>query len=388
MSKFELQAENIPVTDVLNACVFGIVIVDSDYSITVWNTWFERYTSINKEEALGKSLFDVFPEMQNTRLHATVDSAIKQSSSSYLSQALNKTPFPLKNPRKNNELIQHAMSIKPIRMVNGTRCCMIQVEDVTAAVKRETQLKILMHQAEIDKHTAQNLVKMKSNFMSTVSHELRTPLTSISGALNLITNRIAGDIPEQLVDMIELAQRNTERLLNLVNDILDIDKIESGMMSYTMEKINVIDLLQQAVAENKGLAVKLNINFHISECSNDLYIEADHDRLMQVMCNLMSNAAKFSPPNEQVSIGARLDNNQVRINVTDNGSGISKDFRRSIFDKFTQDKKTDAPHPGGTGLGLAICQTIIQQHHGEIDFICPKEGGTEFFFLLPAISDQ
>ena len=386
MPDFELQSTDIPMMDVLDACVFGIIIIDAEYRIVVWNTWLEQHTLIKKDVAVGRGLFKLFSEMKNTRMQQAVDSAIENSTSAYLSQALNKHPFPLRNPEKHNERLQQSMSIKPISLADESRCCMVQIEDVTASVNRANKLRLLREQAENDRKIAQNLVKMKTSFLSTVSHELRTPLTSITGSLNLIINRVTGDIPEKAMDMIVLARRNSYRLLQLVNDILDLDKIESGMMSYDVETINVKSLLQQAIDDNNGLAAKLGVSFQLKECNDYLHVEADYDRLMQVMTNLMSNAAKFSPAESEITINACLYEDNVRISVTDNGPGISEKFRVSLFDKFTQDKDGENTHPGGTGLGLSICQSIIQFHGGNIDFVCPKQGGTTFFFELKAVN--
>lgn len=386
MSNLKLLSCDIPLANVLDACVFGIIIIDDSYRIITWNTWFEKYTTFTKDAAIGKKLFELFPDLINTRLQHAINSTLENFSSSYLSQALNKTPFPLRNTENNNENIEQSISIKPIQLFDNRRCCIIQIENVTAAVRRINKLNILKQQAESDRNIAQNLAEMKSIFLTTVSHDLRTPLASITSSLTLLANRITGSIPEESMNMILLAQKNSYCLLQLVNNILDLDKIESGMMSYNMETLNVADLLQQAIENNMDLAYKSNVSFHINKCNKYLLVNADQDRLMQVMCNLMSNAAKFSPPQSKIFLDAALSEGTIRISVTDTGSGINESFRASIFKKFSQENLGNNVRPGGTGLGLAICEKIIHKHDGIIDFICPDEGGTEFFFELKAVT--
>jgi len=378
--------QHMPTTSILDACVFGIIIVDNNYNVLCWNTWLEQHSSISKSDALNKNLFELFPEMASNRLHNAIGSAIHHGNSSFLSQALNRTPFPLYDPRKNNEPVQQAISITPVRIVENKHHCMIQIENVSPSVNREKQLRQMKAQADDDRNVAENLSQMKSNFLSTVSHELRTPLTSISGSLSLVEGGVLGEVPEKIMEMIQLTSRNTVRLLSLVNDILDIEKLESGKMDYSMKIFHVCDLLKQAVEDNEGMAIKLGISFSIAHCGENLYIYADYDRLLQVMSNLMSNAAKFSPQGETVNLKAEEHEGQIRISVHDRGPGISEEFRQSVFEKFCQHKTFDNTHPGGTGLGLSICEAIIHHHNGTINFTCPKTGGTEFFFLLDPAS--
>ena len=383
MSASNTIMQHMPTTSILDACVFGIIIVDDNHKVLYWNSWLEQHSSVSKKDALNKNLFELFPEMVSNRIYNAVGSAIRQGSSSFLSQALNKTPFPLYDPRKNNEPVQQAISITPVMIVDDQHHCMIQIENVSASVNREKQLRQMKSQAEHDRAVAENLSQMKSNFLSTVSHELRTPLTSISGSLSLVEGGVLGEVPEKIMEMIQLTSRNTDRLLSLVNDILDIEKLESGKMEYYKETIDVCELLERAVNENNGMAIKLGVQFSILDCDDSLNIHADHSRLMQVMSNLMSNAAKFSPQDGIVKLKAEKADDQIRISVTDDGPGISSAFRESIFEKFSQSKTFDNTHPGGTGLGLSICEAIIHQHDGVIDFFCPESGGTEFFFTLP-----
>lgn len=224
---------------------------------------------------------------------------------------------------------------------------------------------------------------IKSEFISTVSHELRTPLTSIRGALGLVIDGIAGHVPEQVREMINIAHNNSERLIRLINDILDIEKIEAGKMMLAREAVELRDLLERAVADNEGYATEHGVRFEIRGSVPDLYIYVDHDRMLQVLTNLMSNAAKFSPVGETVVISAALVGGSVRISVEDHGPGISEEFQQRIFGKFAQADSSDSRQKGGTGLGLSITKAIVESHGGTIGFEAAPDHGTVFYFELP-----
>jgi len=229
---------------------------------------------------------------------------------------------------------------------------------------------------------------LKDEFVSTVSHELRTPLTSISGSLGLINGGALGEVPEKVKEMLILAGNNTERLLLLVNDILDMQKVEAGDMDFSPKIMELFPFIEQALDANKGYAERLNVKLVITENCHDIYSHADADRLMQVMCNLISNAAKFSPPGNIVEISSIPNGSNIRISVTDHGPGIPADFQSKLFDKFTQGNSTNTRKPGGTGLGLSISKAIVERHDGEIGFTTEEGVGTSFWFTLPIATHE
>ena len=227
-----------------------------------------------------------------------------------------------------------------------------------------------------------NIERMKNEFVSTVSHELRTPLTSIAGSLDLLIHGVAGEIPEQAMPMIEIAQKNSHRLVRLINDILDIEKIEAGKMVFNYERVGIGQLLDQAVAANQGYADGLGVGLRLVSKAETASVLGDPDLLMQVMTNLISNAAKFSPEDGEVEIAVTLSDDTVRIAVSDHGSGIPDEFRGRIFEKFAQADSSDTRQRGGTGLGLSICKAIIERHGGEIGFESEPGVCTTFYFEL------
>lgn len=225
--------------------------------------------------------------------------------------------------------------------------------------------------------------KIKNEFISTVSHELRTPLTSVRGSLGLLVGGAGGKLPEQAKTLVEIANRNTERLLLLINDILDIEKIESGKMVYNYKLLELRKFLESAIQANLAYGQQFGIRFAITQCPKQISIYADEDRLMQVMNNLLSNATKFSNKDTQVEISAVQRGQKIRISITDNGQGIPQSFQKKVFEKFAQADSSDTRTISGTGLGLSISRAIIEQHGGRIDFISRINLGTTFFFDLP-----
>lgn len=229
--------------------------------------------------------------------------------------------------------------------------------------------------------------KAKSEFVSTVSHELRTPLTSIKGSLGLVQSGVFGELPEAFKPMVDIAYNNSDRLVRLINDLLDIEKMEAGKMEFHLGPVDLAALLRQSVAENDGYAVTHNVRFTLVEPLVSITVTGDKDRLLQVMANLLSNAAKFSPPEGRIEVGLkRQADGTVRISVTDHGPGIPESFQRKIFQKFSQADSTDAGQKGGTGLGLSICRAIVERHGGTIDFVTRAGAGTTFYFDLPEAS--
>jgi PAS domain S-box-containing protein len=225
--------------------------------------------------------------------------------------------------------------------------------------------------------------QMKTEFVSTVSHELRTPLTSISGSLGLLKGGAAGELPERAMRLITIAHSNSERLVRLINDILDIEKIESGKMNFALQPVELGAALEQAIDANRGFADNLGVQLVLEPALAPAVTLADSDRLMQVITNLLSNAAKFSPPGEAVTIALATHGDRHRITIADRGPGIPDEFKGRIFSKFAQADASDTRAQGGTGLGLSIVREIVTRMGGSVGFEARDGGGTIFHVDLP-----
>lgn len=229
---------------------------------------------------------------------------------------------------------------------------------------------------------SQRARQLKNEFISTVSHELRTPLTSIRGALSLVVAGTAGDLPPQARQLVDIAHKNSERLVRLISDLLDIEKIESGNMDFRLEPLELMPLIEQALESTCAYGEEFSVRFIVGEAPPEAWVRADRDRLEQVLTNLLSNAARFSPPGEAVTIDVTRSAGAVRVTVTDRGQGVPEEFRDALFQKFTQADFSDVRQKGGTGLGLSISKAIIEKHGGRIGFE-PQTAGAAFFFELP-----
>lgn len=225
--------------------------------------------------------------------------------------------------------------------------------------------------------------RLKNEFISTVSHELRTPLTAINGVISILHNEVTGKQTPESKDLLERGLLNSEKLQQIINDILDIQKIESGTYDYNIGKINVTTLLETAFKENQPYADRLNIKLKLDQPEINTEFDGDTGRLLQVMANLISNACKFSPENSTVALSAYQEAKHICFVITDNGPGIPEEYKEKIFRKFIQVDGSDSRAKGGTGLGLNIARSIIDYHHGKIWFEDNPEGGTCFKFNIP-----
>jgi PAS domain S-box-containing protein len=225
--------------------------------------------------------------------------------------------------------------------------------------------------------------QMKNDFVSVVSHELRTPLTSIRGSLGLIAGGVAGELPEKARLLVDIAAKNSDRLMRLINDILDVEKIESGEMGFRFSPVELMPLVEAAVDGNRAYAQAYEVELRIVRAVDGVRVWADPDRLLQVMANLLSNGAKFSPRGGVVEVEVVARGGEVRVAVTDHGRGIPADFQARIFEKFAQADSSSTRQKGGTGLGLSISRAIVERHRGRISFTSEPRGRTCFFFDLP-----
>jgi signal transduction histidine kinase/DNA-binding response OmpR family regulator len=257
------------------------------------------------------------------------------------------------------------LGIHTLRQSSRTRDLQRELDQLKEALRRsreyaEQQRAKLAQRSDLD--------TVKDEFISTVSHELRTPLTSIRGALGLLSAGLLGNVDAKAQNLLRIASSNTERLIRLINDILDLERMESGRAPLKLRRCSMVDLAREAIdtmtpmADGAGVHLELTCNAP-RDC---IYFDADSDRILQVMTNLLSNAIKFSPVASTIAVQIDADANSLLLKVVDQGRGIPADKLESVFDRFQQVESSDASKKGGTGLGLAICRSIIQQHGGAI----------------------
>ncbi len=258
-----------------------------------------------------------------------------------------------------------------------------------APVAIELAMSQISHQGEQrfiavirDISARKRIERMKNEFVSTVSHELRTPLTAIAGSLGLINGGVFGEVPAGMRQMLAIAQGNSQRLSELINDLLDMDKLVAGKMRFDSVEQPLLPLIEQAIEQNQPYAEQFQVRFELRERAA-ARVRVDAQRLLQVLANLLSNAAKFSQPGQVVEIDVQQHDSRVRVSVHDQGCGIPEAFKAQLFGKFSQADASDARPKGGTGLGLAISKEIIERLDGRIGYHSLEGQGATFWFELP-----
>ncbi|MFA6450143.1 MAG: PAS domain S-box protein [bacterium] len=228
--------------------------------------------------------------------------------------------------------------------------------------------------------------QMKNDFISTVSHELRTPLTSLRGSLGLLAGGVMGELPEDMRELVDIARTNTDRLTRLINDILDLQKMETGRIRLELKEADLNEITQRSIAEMTGFADSNNVRLSFNGAP--FRVMADSDRVLQVLDNLISNAVKFSPPDSEIRIFTERKNNFIAVHVSDTGEGIPDEFRDKVFQRFQQADGSSTRKKGGTGLGLSICKSIVESHGGEMWFESEPGRGSTFSFSLKCAETQ
>jgi PAS domain S-box-containing protein len=235
--------------------------------------------------------------------------------------------------------------------------------------------------AMLDVSERHEIERLKREFVSTVSHELRTPLTAIRGSLTLLAVGALGQLGEQADKAVKIAERNCLRLINLINDLLDIEKLEAGKLEMVFEDTALQPVIDKAVESVRAFAEQYEVTIDVAV--QPAVVHADGDRIVQVLVNLLSNAIKYSPRGEHVSLQAVCQSQSLRVSVSDRGRGIPASKLDKVFERFEQVESADAKKRGGTGLGLAICKAIVLAHKGAIGVSSQEGKGSTFWFELP-----
>ncbi|WP_394778958.1 ATP-binding protein [Undibacterium sp.] len=338
----------------------AFVMVGESGRIRDWNAQAERSLGWTREEVLGKRLLEMI--IPPSQLESVVAHITHLEDDNAQGTVVHRR-VEIDARRKDGALIPMEISIASLYDTDG--------------YAGHVFLRDISERRKVD--------ALKDEFISTVSHELRTPLTSIHGALGLILGGVAGQVPAQAGQLLTVAHRNSERLIRLINDILDIEKIESGNMSFVFKPSSLPLLIQQALELSTFYGQQYGVEFRLQQPVPDVSVNVDQDRLIQVMINLLSNAAKFSNTGSSVEISAQAQQAKVRVTVTDHGCGIPPESHDRIFQKFSQVDGSDRRKKGGTGLGLSICKSIIEQMQGTIGFASVVDEGSRFYFELPVI---
>lgn len=333
----------------------GVALVESDFKLVLWNESFRRHfgyapgqlaAGINAAELMLEtaSRGDLGDDNPEKTVHALLQKIRTTESGT------------LEIHRQNGKVLWILR-----RTIRGGRHLLVS-RDVTE--ERKT-------------------ARLKDELVSTVSHELRTPLTAISAALGIVAGGAAGELSEKSEKLIQIAQRNSGRLITLVNDLLDIDRLESGKAELHLHDVDLGILVMVAVEQHQPYAENAGVRLIADLPPAPIWVKLDRNRMLQVLANLISNAVKFSPSGESVIVRLRADLAQARISVIDHGPGIPEEFRSQLFERFTQHDSSTSRVQQGTGLGLTISKSIMEQLGGSIELDPTTAKGATFHVDLP-----
>lgn len=348
-------------TAIIEASVDAVITINSKGNIESFNRAAEQLFGYPRDTLIGKNVKCLMPE------------PYQSSHDQYINIFNDKSRKPFNGARRELMGMKKDGSTFPIELSLTT----INLQNQTLYTGIVT---------DISERKANE--KLKQEFISTVSHELRTPLTSIQGAIKLINARKDQASPQETATMLELADRNVNRLAELINDLLDFEKLDSDGIEYHIESINANDLLRTIIDDNRPMAEQARIRLlHESSCHANIAV--DPNRLSQVISNFISNAIKFSPEDSSIHIGCEAEGQQVKIYVQDHGYGIPENFKQRVFQRFSQADGSDTKQiQRGTGLGLAISKRMTEDMGGHIGFDSTEGNGSTFFVIFELVVDQ
>ena len=340
-----------------------IITTDLDDRILTWNRGAEVLFGYDKDEVIGKHLSILLPperfhELEEMRAKVQISGALRD--------------IEIRSKRKDGVMIYLSLSVSPIRDLEGKIVGFLRVaKDITEKKRYERRLK------ELD--------KMKSDFVSNVSHELRTPLTSIKGSVDNMLDGLTGSLNEKQVRYLSRIKSNTDRLSRLINDLLDLSRIEAGRVEVRPTTLPLAALAEEVAEHLKALAAEKLIRIQVPSADPSVTVWADRDKVTQVLMNLIGNAVKFTPQGGKVSVAVEKNGNDyIQISVADTGPGILPEERNRIFSKFYQVANIEKQKPKGSGLGLAISKALVEMHGGKIWMESEIGRGSTFYFTLPA----
>lgn len=346
---------------ILEAVADGVLVTDAKRGITLFNASAEQILGLSRNQVLGRSL-EHFTGLFGKAAHTWVEKikTWSEDPSSYRTGDIYAEQIELEDTRV------VSVHLSPVRLRNDFLGTVSTFRDIS-------------HQVEVD--------RLKSEFVATVSHELRTPMTSIKGYVEVLLMGAAGNLTEQQVHFLDIVKANTERLAILVNDLLDVSRIEAGRVELTIQPLDlpklgqnaVSDLVRRTKEEHKPMQVRLEAPSELPRANGD------PDRVRQILDNLLENAYYYTPENGQITLRMYKDGDEVQIDVKDNGIGILPKDQSRVFERFFRGEDPLVLATSGTGLGLSIVQRLIEMHKGRIWFTStglPGEGST-FSFTLP-----
>lgn len=351
-----LRESELRTSMIIESVIDGIITMRPDGVVESYNRAATAIFGYTDDEVVGRNIRMLMPEETAAQHNGFLDHYMETGEGGIIG-----VPREVVGQRRNGSTFPMELAVIDMRF-NDDVIFVGMIRDITERKKVE---------------------RMKNEFISTVSHELRTPLTSIIGALGLVQGGLAGEVSEKSLELVGIAARNSARLVRLIGDILDIEKIESGELEIDFQPIDLASTIGRAITENVSYAADFNVRLAMDDTAGGAIVHGGGDQILQVLTNLISNAAKFAPLHSTVEITTQRLGDVIRTSVIDHGPGIPEDFRSRIFGKFTQADSSDTRRQGGTGLGLSICKALVEKMDGKIGYKSEIGAGTTFYFDLP-----
>jgi PAS domain S-box-containing protein len=352
-----LRASEARIHALLDNMLSGLFMADPQGTLELVNPAVEKMFGYTSAELVGKYLGTVLSLPPGADPHVFLREVLEKS--------LGKVTE-LEGKRKNGEIFPFEVSLFQIDTPEGRRIAGSLV-DVT-------------ERREVD--------RLKREFVSSISHELRTPLTSIRGSLGLLAGGALGPLSPDAAEIVAVAERNVVRLVGLINNILDLERLEGGRLEMEFESSEAAAIVERSLEAVRGFAGQSNVVLVVDPVSASVRVRADADRLVQVLVNLVSNAVKFSPAGGAVTVRVALAPGMAEFQVEDRGRGVPPALREAIFERYRQVEASDSRRKGGAGLGLAICKSIVEQHGGAIGVRDAAGTGSLFWFRIPLVSTR
>jgi signal transduction histidine kinase len=356
---------------------WGLLATDSKLLLTSWNRWLEIKTGIPASTVIGKSLFEVFPELVSRRIGQYYSQALG-GQTVILSQRFHKYIFPMNAVLSGDRIVQMQQTVRivPIIEVNSSICgTLTMIDDVTERVVVEGELRDRLEQlAEVDRR--------KDEFLAMLAHELRNPLAPISNTLQVFKLKFAGQ--KGFEHATTVMERQLDHITRLVDDLLDVSRINRGKFELRKQWVDLKVILERAVVSIQTIVTEKRHYLEIEVPQEAVGLEADPDRLEQILVNLMTNAAKYTPPGGLIKVGIQVERNEAVVRVSDNGIGIRPEMMPRLFELFQQADRVPGRVSEGLGIGLSLVRTLTEMHGGSASASSPGPSqGSEFVVRLP-----
>ena len=366
----ELEKGEERIRAILDTAADAIITINEHRIVQSFNPAAERLFGYTASQVIGQNVKMLVPEPYHSQHDTYVGNYLRTSIKKIIGVGRE-----VKAQRKDGTIFPIYLSVGEVKLGNYRLFTGI-IHDITDIKKAEKTLR------EANKRL-ENLNEMKSEFISIVSHDLRTPLTSIKNAVGLLITEKAGKLNKTQINFMSMAERNIDRLARLINDLLDLSKLEAGKMKLQFAEIDIKRIMQLSVETFKSRAddKSIELTMNLPEVLPNVYV--DSDRIEQVFANLIDNALKFTSEGGKIVVSARKIQDKVEVSVEDTGVGISADNKQHIFDQFYQTEDTLSRKTGGTGLGLSIVKQLIDAHGGKISVESEEGKGSRFFFAIP-----